>query len=162
MNHCYTSFKGTERYRKDDPRICLRGMLDSLCAEIVLCGAVLKRENILWPISELERLLQAVRSLQLAEAQDCDADALPYTEEELEQFHAKSHRPPSGHVFCTIEMGEPMAMLNILRTRARDCERAAVVALGEPRPKFINCLNRLSSIVYCLMCDLYEKQQGEG
>lgn len=153
MTHLY----GTRLVVKNHPRIVLRGKLDSLQAEIVLCQIRLDIPEL---SAKLDNLMAFVHAILTAEVTgnpfSCDVVLGRSTEE----IHEMSHHPQKAigvdHVFPSKEMGEAAACMNVLRAKSRETELAAVDAFyrdGEAeRTDLIQALNRLSSAFYVLEC----------
>ena len=159
-----TCLFGTEYTSKAHPRIALRGALDGLHAQGILCAVIARREGHAALSLQAEQIAQAALCLLSAEYSGHPVQ-LP-AQMDLEQAHTDSHAPKQAfgvdHFYVTTSMGETMAHLNLLRTRIRDCERLAVHVFGQSRLDIVQALNRLSSLAYCLMCQLRAEQEADG
>ncbi len=160
-----TCLHGATMAYKDDPRICLRGMLDGLHAKAVLYAIQAKEQGDETLSGQIQQI--AVMALALIQAEyNHELPQLPLLDGKTEeQIHEASHFPKQvygvDHFFPTVETGYKIALLNVLRTEIRDCERQAVAVYKNEFPTFIQALNRLSSYAYCLMCEQKAKQEVE-
>ena len=153
MTHLY----GNVLVSKGHPRICLRGKLDGLEADIIALQAALEQGDPLY--EQLEELLARCRAILTCEVTGkplaetalfgLDSAALRERSQHPKRFYGIGHILPSGRD------GAVMAGLNCLRTRARETELAAVAAFvtpaGTDRADLLQALNRLSSAFYVLM-----------
>lgn len=159
-----TCLFGTEYTDKDHPRITLRGALDGLHAQGILCAVVARDEGHAKLALQAEQIAQAALCVLAAEYSGHPVQ-LP-DQLDLEKAHADSHAPKRAfgvdHFYVTAAMGAPMAHLNLLRTRIRDCERLAVSVFGRTRTDIVQALNGLSSFAYCLMCQLRAEQEAHA
>ena len=145
MTHLY----GDVLVEKTHPRIGFRGAVDTLEAEILLCGKALPR---LQP--ELTEILTLARELIRCEVMDTpvpEGRLLGLTEQQLRQ---QSHRPQDffgkPHFMPDFGDNEQVLHLNRLRCAVRNAERMAVAAVPE-REDILRALNRMSSAIYILM-----------
>lgn len=156
-----THLDGKTLVPKNDPRIRLRGKLDSAIAYAVWAQAELdprERESILasWLAdvrSGLGNVLRAeVTGEYLAPVRMGDLDE--------EAIHRLSHDPlryfGHDHIVPEASQGTTLARLNLLRVQIREAELAAADVYIDRefnvlRPDLMQALNRLSSAVYVLM-----------
>lgn len=146
-----THLSGDILVPKDHPRIRFRGKMDTLQAELLLCGP---------EEAGVEEILALSRRIIRCEVMEEPLEGgrlLGLTEEEL---HKRSHFPQDyygqPHFMPEIADGALMARLNRARCAAREAELAAVRAFrdreGNPtRPDILMALNRMSSALYLLM-----------
>lgn len=146
---------------KDDPRILFRGKLDSLQAQIVLAQCRIAGAGKVFIAEDLEDVLTAVRELM-----PCEVRNEPCTRERIigltfPEIREQSHDPQKYFgtrpmMLPKYTMGETFALLNQLRTSARETELAAVTAFrtetGIERTDIIMVLNRLSGALHIMMC----------
>ena len=141
--------------KKDHPRILLRGKMDTLEAELILCQlAAPEQEKSLGEVLQLARLLircdvldEPVKDMPLCgltEAEQRKRSHFP------QEYYGQPHFMPSA------ADGMVIARLNRARCAAREAELAAVTAFqdrdGNPtRPDILKALNRMSSMLYILM-----------
>ena len=159
-----TCLYGMQMGRKDDPRICLRGMLDATHAKTVLCAVTAREQGKAELEEKLENVARAMLTLLAAEYKGkMEGDILKGESEE--KIRHASHCPEQvygvAHFFPTAKTGRMIAELNVLRTEIRACERQAVAVFGDSFEPFIRALNRLSSYVYCLMCQQKAEQEEQ-
>lgn len=150
---------------KTHKQIRLRGKLDSFEAKIILAQVRLATLHQRQLVDDLQEVLEAVRAILRAEVREEPLSLgtlMGMTETEL---HEASHRPETilnvSHFVPEYHMGEEMALLNCLRTEARETELAACSAFmsgyndgSVRRPDILKALNRLSSALYFMMCRL--------
>lgn len=149
-----THLTRTQMTCKTDPRIELRGRLDSLEAEIILCQTEA-------PAAFQAPLEDALRLVRMALASDVKEERLPDWRLDgmtAQQVHHASHHPEAlgytGHIVPSAAQGRFPALLNRLRTQTRECELCAMRAYWHgdrlERGDLILTLNRLSSYFYVL------------
>ena len=159
-----TCLFGNEYTSKDHPRIALRGGLDGLHAQAIVCAVIAKREGHAMLATQIESIGQAALCVLSAEYSGQPVQ-LP-AQLDLERAHADSHAPKRvfgiDHFYATAAMGETMAQINLLRTRIRDCERLAVSVFGTTRTDLVQALNGLSSLAYCLMGQPRAEQEAHA
>lgn len=151
----YTHLHGNLLVPKTHPRICLRGELDSLMAEIVETQLTANAEGDYSLVNDLEELLDFVKKIMAAEVNErpfgelkllgMDSAQLRYKSQNVREIFGIDHPVPS------YKHGAACGALNRLRTMTRRAELAAVNAFPEgDRMDIIEALNRLSSGVYIL------------
>ncbi|MBQ8237108.1 MAG: ATP-binding protein [Oscillospiraceae bacterium] len=151
-----THLQGNVLVPKTHPRIAFRGAMDSLEAELLLCQ--LNCPNL---ANQLGEILDLARRLIRCEVLD---EAVPVqklcglTEEEQ---RSRSHRPQDyfgiPHFMPSAADGAVVLALNKCRCAARQAELAAVRAFTDAdgriaRGDILKALNRMSSMIYILMC----------
>lgn len=156
-----TQLLGNKLVYKTHPRIVLRGKLDILESKILEAQILAykgKNEKIL---KDLDEVIQFVRNILRSEVLDekiKDFILLGMNESEMREM---SHYPKKyfnvDHILPNYKMGEMLVVLNSLRSYSREVEIAALNAFkneeGEiSRKDIIQCLNRLSSCFYIMMC----------
>ena len=151
-----THLNGDVLVLKTHPRIRFRGAMDSLEAELLLCGLRCEgqlRKDI-GEILDLARLL--IR---------CEVMGEPVPEGKLcgltqEELRSRSHRPQDyygqPHFMPDFADGEVILSLNRCRCAARAAELAAAAAFTDEngsaaRVDILRALNRMSSMIYILM-----------
>jgi len=134
---------------KTHPRICFRGAMDTLEAELLL--GILQLPALK---KELEEVLKLARNVLRCEVLDS-----PLEEETLfgldeKELRSHSHFPQNfygqPHFMPSAQDGETILRLNRIRTLVRNTERSLVAALPG-RTDLIRGLNRMSSGIYILM-----------
>jgi ethanolamine utilization cobalamin adenosyltransferase len=157
---------------KNDPRLKLRGKLDSAIAWAVLIQAEFDPDG-RFPV--LARWLADIRSaLGNALKAEVTGAAMPPVamgEMDEEAIHAVSHHPlrylGHDHLLPEAGQGARVARLNLLRAQVREAElHAADVYIARDfsvaRPDIMRGLNRLSSAVYVLMLLTCLAEQGKS
>lgn len=150
-----THLNGDVLVAKDHPRIVLRGKLDTLEAELILCQ--LADENLITPIGEILTLArQLIRCEVLEEPLKWDKLCGLTEEEQRRRSHFPQDFYGQPHFMPSAADGDVIARLNRARCAAREAELAAVTAFrdreGNPtRPDILKALNRMSSMIYILM-----------
>jgi len=149
-----TSLNAHEKISKSNPRIELRGRLDSLNAQIILFQS--RSDNPEF-IKDLEEVRNVITKLQGCEAIEKTFDEIlilwGFDENEI---HERSHNPKKfygkGHLLLNYKMGCEAAEINFLRTLTRETELCACRAFNDDdKYKIIHVLNRISSALYILI-----------
>ena len=140
---------------KTHPRIVFRGKLDSLEAELLLCGQdfpYLEKD-----LGEVLELARRIIRCDVLEEPLPDGKLCGLTEEELRK---RSHFPQDfygqPHFMPDVRDSREVLRLNRLRCAVREAELAAAAAFVTPegaaaRPDILRAMNRMSSMVYILM-----------
>ena len=155
-----THLSGDILVPKTHPRIVLRGKVDMLEAELLLCCASATGEI----RTGLEAVLTFARQLLRHEVLDEPVTEVRLgglTEQELRQ---RSHRPQDfygqPHFMPDPADGLLLLQINKARCMARQAELAAVAAFPEGRQDLLQGYNRLSSYLYLLMIQLKKMQNA--
>ena len=144
MTHLY----GDVLVSKTHPRIRFRGAMDTLEAELLLCGA------------QTRELLELARRLIRCEVMDEPVGEFMLYGLDEDAQRKRSHFPQDyygqPHFMPAYTDGQQLLRLNRARCAARAAELAAVEAFldreGNPtRPDLLQALNRMSSMLYILM-----------
>jgi ethanolamine utilization cobalamin adenosyltransferase len=157
---------------KNDPRLKLRGKLDSAIAHAVVTQAEFDPQGrhpalTLW----LADIRSALGNALKAEVTGADMPPVAMGDMDEETIHAVSHNPLKylGHDHLLPEAGQGarVSRLNLLRAQIREAELfAADVYIARDftitRPDIMQGLNRLSSAVYVLMLLTYLAEQGKN
>lgn len=145
---------------KDDPRIILRGRLDTLQAHIIETQVRFheKKRNDL--ISQLDELLSFTREILKSEVLNEPLEEKKVLGMDSEEIRDLSHNTKKYFnikqmVLVNYKLGLVVSKLNFLRTYSRECELSAVIAYREGdkinQETIIKSLNRLSSCFHILM-----------
>lgn len=147
---------------KDHPRIIFRGKLDSLQSEIILAQTFLAEaggyERLVQELSDIVKVLMEVMRCDACGEEMREIGFLGLTHEEL---RAHSHDPQKYYqvkqmIMPDYTMGKAYALINRLRTKARETEICAVKAFWDgtayQRKDIVVVLNRLSSAMHIIMC----------
>ena len=159
--------------RKDHPRIAFRGWIDRLEAEIVLCSLTASQEGYLSLATELDALLDFVRTLIRADVLKEPVKELKLAGYDAAQLREYSHHPEryfgQGHFMLSPSDGITIASINRLRTLIRQAELAGYRAFRDysgavTRADIILTMNRLSSLCWIwqikLKAGLYPRKAG--
>ena len=151
-----THLNGNVLVPKTHPRIAFRGAIDTLEGELLLCQL-----NCPGVAKEVGEILELARLLIR-----CEVMGEPVLEGKLcglteEEQRARSHRPQEffgiPHFMPAVSDGAVVLALNRCRCFVRNAELAAARAFDDgdgktTRPDILRALNRMSSMVYVLMC----------
>ena len=149
-----THLNGEFLVEKTHPRIVLRGAVDMLEAELLLCAA--KAEGDIR--HQLDEALSYIRTLLRNEVLE-----EPVTLETLggmdeQTLRERSHRPQEfygqPHFMPMPDDGKLLLQVNRARCAARAAELRAVAAFPSGREDLLRALNRLSSFLYLIMIQL--------
>ena len=152
-----THLNGEVLVHKTHPRICFRGAVDTLEAELLLCcsaadGNVRKL---------LEEALSYTRLLLRNEVLDEPVKETPLGGMDEKTLRERSHRPQEfygqPHFMPAPEDGRLLLQVNRARCAAREAELKAVAAFPEGREDLLRAFNRLSSFLYLIMIQLKAK-----
>ena len=146
-----TSLDGRNFVEKTNPRIILRGRLDSLNAQIILIQCESNNQKF---VKHLEEFRQVILKLMRCEVTGENFGELSLWGLSENEIHERSHNPEKyydskGHVMPHFEMGTEAAKINFLRTLVREIEIISYEAFNENN--FTHVLNRLSSALYILI-----------
>ena len=151
-----THLRGDVLVPKDHPRIQFRGVMDSLEAELLVCQ--LNHPNVAGQVGEILELARRMIRCEVLEETLETGRLCGLTEDEQRQ---RSHRPQDffgiPHFMPAAADGAAVLALNKCRCAARAAELAAVGAFVDGdgravRPDILRALNRMSSMIYVLMC----------
>ncbi len=144
-----THLNGDTLVEKTHPRIAFRGAMDTLEAELLLCG--LEIPHLQEPLGEI---LALARRLIRCDVLEEPVEESPLCGLSMEELRNRSHRPQDfygqPHFMPGFTDGRAVLLLNKVRTAARNAELKAVAALNH-REDILRALNRMSSLLYILM-----------
>ncbi len=164
-----TALRGTVLVEKSHRAIRLRGRIDSLEAKITWTQLELQKLGLNKAVAELGETLEFVRQIMRAEVLGEELPPMLLFGMDEAEIRSRSHTPKKyygiQHFFASVEDGEAVVLLNMLRAESREVELAAFEAFkredGEPeRPDIIRALNRLSSAYYVMMIKARAKEYG--
>lgn len=140
---------------KTNPRVKLRGRLDTLHALIMLVAAEARRYQLPRLAEYLDTLAAYCREIQSAEYHAREAQPLAVAGKSEAEIHQASHWPDKhlgiAHIVPGPDDHTILHWLNYLRTQAREAEVAALETYPPPmRADLARSLNRLSSAIYYL------------
>ena len=160
-----THLNGDILVPKTHPRIAFRGAMDTLEAEIILCGLESDEKT----AKSLGEVLSFARMLLRCEVLGEPVPGGKLCGLSPEELRSHSHRPQDfygqPHFMPKAADGLLIARLNRCRCAAREAELRAVHAFsdadGNPtRPDLLQALNRLSSMLYILMIRCKKARSG--
>ncbi|MDR2452168.1 MAG: ethanolamine utilization cob(I)yrinic acid a,c-diamide adenosyltransferase EutT [Candidatus Accumulibacter sp.] len=167
-----TSLDGKALVAKNDPRLKLRGKLDTAIAHAVWIQTELDADG---GKTTLAHWLADVRSAlgQVLRAEVTGEAMPPVAMGEFDQaaIHAISHNPLKyighDHIVPEVGHGARVARLNLLRAEIREAELLAADVFIDrdfkvTRPDLMQALNRLSSAVYVLMLMTLMSERGQS
>lgn len=157
-----TYWSAEELIPKTDPRLALRGALDSLQASLLYLQVCCREADNAALLASLVDLYALLDLLIKGKPSIEHLRAYPIANTKLDDYRALSHE-----AFSTLVLPAPLyamsllrAQLNLLRTHAREAELlcAHVLAMHpcEEHRATLFALNRLSSCLYLLFCQLDE------
>ena len=163
-----THLKAGQLVPKTHPRIALRGELDALEAQIIVCQLQLSQAGFDCCASPLEDALTLVRQVLTCEVLDTPLPPWKLDGMDEKEIHELSHHPKlvysKGHVFPEAGQGLAAAHMNLLRAMTRRVELCAAQAFCEQdnaqRSDLIQALNRLSSYFYILQLRAAARKEG--
>ena len=142
---------------KTHPRILFRGAVDTLEAELLLCGASATGHI----QKALEEALAYTRSLLRNEVLDEPVKETLLGGMDEKALRARSHRPQEfygqPHFMPGPEDSLLLLQVNKARCAARAAELKAVAAFPDGREDLLRAYNRLSSFLYLIMIQLKGK-----
>ena len=155
-----THLNGDTLVPKTHPRIQFRGAVDTLEAEILLCGLELPRHR-----EALAEILALTRQILQCEVLEKTLEERPLCGLTETEIRRRSHFPQEHygqpHFMPDFADGQIILRLNKLRTLVRTTELAAQKAVPH-RADLLKALNRMSSMVYLLMieekCTMHNSQ----
>lgn len=166
-----THLRGRSLVYKNNPVIRLRGRLDSLQARIIDTAIEAKSMGLGQLARQLEEMLDLARAVMRAEVTGEEMADPIFAGLDSATLREMSHHPERHmgvkHFLPSPGQGLMMSRLNLLRTDVRETELAAAQAFyrsdGETeRVDIMATLNRMSSIVYIMMCRLLAGRYQSG
>jgi propanediol utilization protein/ethanolamine utilization cobalamin adenosyltransferase len=155
-----THLNGKKLVVKSDPVIRLRGELDSFISQLVETQLWFLGRGYTGMAEKLEEVVAFCRGLMQAEVMEKPFDFPLIFGFDKDQLREVSHNPMKyfgvKHSFVSKKHGMSVAKLHVLRAKSREVELAAVSAFAPDgrcsRDDLVAALNRLSSIMYILVC----------
>lgn len=150
-----THLQGDLLVLKTHPRICFRGAMDTLEAELLLCTAQVPSQR-----PALEQILALCREVLRCEVLSEPVKLTALCGLTPEELRSHSHRPQDyygqPHFMPQPDDSQPVLLLNRCRCLARSAELSAAQAFTAPegtctRQDLLQALNRVSSMLYILM-----------
>lgn len=162
-----TALRGNLLVFKDHKVIRLRGLLDSLEGKMLEVQFQFRRMGLEKGVTDLGEVLAWAKNILRCEVLCEPLEQVFLFGMDEEELRSRSHTPKKyyglPHFAASIEDGEAVILLNMLRTYSREVELAAYEAFkkenGEPeRADIIQALNRMSSVFYVMM---FKAKAGE-
>ena len=157
-----TILRSDQIVKKDSAQINLRGEIDSLYAQALFTCAYARQYGYTDILSGLEDIVKAVRAVMTAEATDKAPEISHIIGLDFDELRRISNNPKAElgieHIIPDeLTTDDMTALINVLRTRARQAERAAAAACEADdtisNEAVLTTLNRLSSAAYILMLE---------
>ena len=149
-----THLNGDVLVPKTHPRIILRGAVDALEAELLLCAAEANGTI----RTQLQEALTFTRNLLRYEVLEEPVKDILLGGMDGSTLRVRSHRPQDfygkPHFMPAPEDSRLLLLVNRARCAARAAELKAVAAFPEGREDLIMGFNRLSSFLYLIMIQL--------
>ena len=160
-----TNLNKDELVVKSNPRIKLRGLIDSFQADILRLQIIAENIQDSRLLSRLEDIWEFSRKILVAEVLDKTLESISLFGLGEKELRYISQHPLEyfgfGHIAPNYRMGEVCIELNALRTKSREVELAAIDAFCKPpridRLDIIKALNRLSRGIYIIYCKYLEE-----
>lgn len=147
---------------KNHPVIAFRGILDEVMALGWLIASTNPGDGVVDVCArEIALRCQEILSAEYA-GRSPKQRSYPLAERPREMSHNPMEFFGVPHFFGCELTEQGLCQLNLLRTRVRAAERAAVVAFQEKQPEYVGLLNQMSSYVYCCMCILQKRSLEEA
>lgn len=156
-----THLDGKTLVVKSDPVIRLRGELDSFITMLVETQLWFIGKGLTGMAEKLEEVVLFCRGLMQAEVLEKEFQFPLIFGFDKDQLREVSHNPMKyfgvKHSFVSKKHGMSAAKLHVLRAKSREVELAAVNAFVDEngtcsREDIVSALNRLSSVMYILVC----------
>ncbi|MDA8210805.1 MAG: cobalamin adenosyltransferase [Clostridia bacterium] len=166
-----THLRGRDLVDKRHPRIRLRGKLDTVQAQIIDTVIEMEMLGQGQMARQLKELLELSRAVLRAEVTGEELPEPGFAGLNSDAIRETSHHPEKhigvGHFLPSPVHGRMMSRLNLLRTAVRETELEAAQAFhqedgGNKRTDIMETLNRMSSMVYIMMCRLLAGQYSIG
>jgi ethanolamine utilization cobalamin adenosyltransferase len=158
----FTHLRGNQLVPKTHDRIKFRGKLDSIQAYLICLIIEMEKSEDNLLSQDLTELLEYLRKMMRADVMEEPLGFFNYKGWSDGEIRERSHHPNKyygiKHFTPDPSLGSAMAGLNLLRVQVRELEIAALDAFLDPetntssRRDITLALNRLSSLVYIMMC----------
>lgn len=158
----YTHLKGKKLVPKNNERIILRGRIDALQANFI--NTILEVQNFGYKqlTEDLIIIFEYMKKIMRAEVLEEPLEFINFKGWSGDEIREYSHHPDKyfgvKHFTPDPKYGKAISLLNIIRTQIRELEVVAVDAFYDKdkkameRQDIILAINRLSSLVYIIMC----------
>ena len=164
-----TSLSGNRMVPKTHGRIVFRGLIDTLEAEVIEAQVLASERGNAELCANLGEVLAYLREIMAAEVKETPLPPPRLFGMDAEEIHRRSHNTEGFQVpleamllpeamLPTYTQGALAARINTIRAKVREAELHAVKVFGpgeeEERGDIILALNRLSSALWCLFCQM--------
>lgn len=166
-----THIKGKDLVLKNNNRIKFRGKVDFFEASLIKTITTFRDEGYVKLADDLTIIFEYIKKLLRAEVLEEPLPFIDYKGLTSDEIREYSHHPEKyfgvKHFVPDPKYGWVMADINLLRTKARELEIAGIDAFYNEekceieRDDIILALNRISSILYIIMCK-YLKGDYDG
>lgn len=153
-----THLRGNVLVPKTDLRIMFRGKLDTLESLIIEAQIMAVEEGYKGLVTDLDEVLNIVRSILAADVKNQEYILNKWLDLSADELRIHSHYPQKyygvQHLLPSYTQGKTVLKLHKVRTAVRETELWGIHAFEDTilRPDLILALNRLSSLVYILIC----------
>lgn len=159
----YTHLKGRILVPKNHPRIKFRGTLDMTESSLICCINQIRTIGCHTMESDLIKILEYLQRMMRAEVLDEELPFIEFNGWSDEDIREYSHYPDKyfgvKHILPSAKYGQAFAEINRIRAMVRQLEVAGIDAFYNEeddeceRPDIILALNRLSSLIYIIICE---------
>lgn len=165
-----TTLRGNVLVSKNNSCIHFRGKMDLFQSLVIIATVDVAAAGLCALAEELKELLDICRTISRVEVTEEPLPPISFRGWSDQEIRERSRYPEKHfgieHFLATPSQGRMMATLNQLRATARELELAGISAFCSneliERDDIIRALNRLSSIVYILMCRLLTGEYQYG
>jgi ethanolamine utilization cobalamin adenosyltransferase len=158
----FTHIKGSQLVLKTHNRIIFRGKLDTFQAYLISFIIEIQKDGNKQLADELMQILAYLRKMNRADVMDETLEFIDFNGWSDSEVRERSHHPKQyygiGHFVPDPSQGPVLAGLNMLRAKVRELEISALSAFMNQdsnistRQDITISLNRLSSLIYIMMC----------
>ena len=158
----YTHLRGKKLVPKNDKRIKFRGEIDSLEASFINTITQVQGSGNKELEEDLLSLFEYVKKIMRAEVLDETLEFINFKDWSDADVREYSHHPEKyfgvKHFIPDPKYGKIMAVINLLRTQVRRAETVCVDAFYDEDTKVVDrediivAMNRMSSLIYIIMC----------
>lgn len=160
----FTHLKGSTLVLKNHKRIKFRGRVDSLEANFINTIVECRAKGHIDLADDLNKIFEYIKGIIRAEVLGEPLSFIDFNGWSAKDIREYSHYPEKHfgvkHFVPDPKYGKIMALVNILRTEVRELEVYAVDAFYNEKETTIDrldiilALNRLSSLIYIIMCQI--------
>jgi ethanolamine utilization cobalamin adenosyltransferase len=158
----YTHLRGRTLVPKNHKRVVFRGKLDNLEANLINAILEIQCTGLRDLVNDLNIIFEYSKKIMRAEVLNEELQFIEFKGWSDSDIREYSHHPDKyfevKHFVPDPRYGKVVASINIIRTLVRELEIAAVDAFYNEEEKtveredIIKALNRMSSLIYIIMC----------